>query len=210
MNIFTKHYIWKKAKREHIKLPNNYEEKLQKYYDVVRKQGCKLVFLPGFNMKSSSLNAYAGFTKIEPIIATPEWAYQLIINDDEELENKFLITLGHELTHKDGKDIFPLKYGFRSGKFIAWTNEVHADFEAVEKIGNCNREMLVNNFLIKIKYKKDDIEDYSHPSNKRRLEYAQKYDFNDKLIEKIAKDAECENQKVIDIVRKRFEYIILK
>ena len=207
MNIFTKHYIWKKAKREHIQLPKNYEDKLQKYYDIVHKQGYKLIFPLVSNMNRKLLDANASFLKI--IIATPEWAYQLITNSNKELENKFLITLGHELTHKDGKDISLFKYGIRSSKFVAWVNEVHADFGSVEKVENCNREMLINSFLTRGKYTEHG-DRRSHPSNKRRLEYVQKYNFNDELIEKIARDAGCQNQKIINAVKKHFEDIILK
>lgn len=213
MERTTEKYIKKKAKEEGIKLPDNYESCLQKYYDITEKYGYKLVFRAGRGLNINSLNANAGFGNMS-IIATPEFAYQLIAHYSDELNTKILITLGHEFTHKDGNDLFPFnsKYIFiKNGfKFVNWVNEVHADYGAVKKIFNCSRNKLIGNFEYKLKHKKEDFEDCSHPSNYRRLEYVINYDFDEKLIRKIAEDTGMINQKLLTFTINHFKKIILK
>lgn len=213
MERTTEKYIKKKAKEEGIKLPDNYESCLQKYYDITEKYGHKLVFRAGRGLNPNNLNASAGFGNMS-IIATPEFAYQLITHYSNKLNNKFLITLGHEFTHKDGKDIFsfnPIYIFINNGfKFVNWVNEVHADYGAAKKMIDYNRYKLIESFEYKLKHKKEDVEDCSHPSNHRRLEYAINYNFDENLIRKIAEDTGMTNQKLLTYTMNHFEKIILK
>ena len=68
--------------------------------------------------------------KNSTIVATPEWAFQLVV--DTEASAVFMITLGHELTHKE-KEISCFRHLFGL-RFCTWINEVHADFGATQKM----------------------------------------------------------------------------
>lgn len=141
-------------------------------------------------------------------MATPEWATQLVLYNSVETHNAFLITIGHELTHKDC-DIFFLKHGLRNIRFVAWVNEVHADFGATQKMANNNRQELVNSMKYKKSYKEEDKDKTNHPSWERRIYYAEHFDFGKELIQQIAKDAGCKNQKIINRVCQHFQEIKL-
>ena len=147
---FTKNYIFAKAKKENIIIPFNYEEILKSYFQITEKYGYKLKFKKGRGLTYNNLGANAGFFKNSSIVATPEWAFQLIINN-EEAGLTFLITIGHELTHKE-KEFNILKYGIKYIKMIAYTNEIHADFGAAQKMFNCNRKILIKAIDYKLNY----------------------------------------------------------
>lgn len=107
MNKKTEKYIYKKINKN--QLPNsdillknlsNSDILFKKYYDFVKQYNYKLIFYSKSSWNKETLNANALFGKL-PIIASPEWAYQLIVNYSDELDNAFMHTLGHELTHKE-------------------------------------------------------------------------------------------------------------
>lgn len=100
----------------------------------MNKWGYKLTFNKDAWFNPNALNADAGYRKHACIKATPKWATQLVLFHSEEVHNTFLITIGHELTHKDC-DIFFLRHEPQYIRFIAYVNELHADFGAAEKNG---------------------------------------------------------------------------
>ena len=207
INKKTKKYIFKKAQQSNIEIPKNYENILQFYCDLISKYGYSLIFglYPGLDI--DKIGANAGLFKYSSIVATPEWAFQLVCNN-ESAHIAFLMTLGHELTHKE-KDLFPPMYGCGT-KFVAWVNEVHADFGGTQKMLNDNRISALEAITYKMKQKSTDIENYSHPSWSRRQHYITNYNFNSELIKKIAQDAQYSNERVINKISSHFEEIVLK
>lgn len=137
-----------------------------------------------------------------------KWATQVILYDNESTLNALKATIGHELTHKGG-DFFSIPLGLKAYRFIAQTNEVHADFGAAQKMLNGGRTAL----LQAIKYKQDLVTgkdgDCTHPSWQRRYHYAANYNFNEELVCKIAEDVGCKNRKLIRQIISHYEEIDL-
>lgn len=143
------------------------------------------------------------------------WAVNILFNDSADTHNAFLITMGHELTHKE-KSICPLIYIYRTPwcRFVAWTNEVHCDFNGARIFADSSREKLLQSMKYKLAYNENngvkDTGDGAHPSWKQRIHYAEKYDFREDLIRKIAEDAGCHNEHLIRKVCTFFEDIKLE
>lgn len=210
INKRTKQYIFYKAEKENIVVPRNYNEILQFYYDIVAKHGHTLKFPYNSCLTRENLNANSGLFKHSSIIATPEWAFQLVCNN-ESAHIAFLMTLGHELTHKE-KDLFPPIYGCGT-KFVAWVNEVHADFGGVQKMLTGNRKIALETIEYKIQqkqYQKKQSQDAWHPSWTHRKYYIKNYNFNADLIRQIAEDVKYHNKYIVNHVSSHFEEIVLK
>lgn len=179
-----------------LKLPPNYKKILIEYAQL---SNTPIYFAIWWGYKKDMLNASAIIPYI--IVLNCAWTYNIAYNDNENTRYAFLITLGHELTHKDG-DFFELLYWGVNKDFIKWINEVHADFGAAQKMFDSNRSVLINSCQYKYNYKinhnKKDIDTSSHPSWTRRKYYAEHFDFNSKLTQQIAKDIGCTNQKLIN------------
>jgi len=92
-------------KKENIKIPEDYKEKLLVYRDYLNPYGCVLrfSFLPFLTTKR--LNANAFFHK--KVVASVRWAVDLSLFINTDIHNAFIITLGHELTHKEKRLPFP-------------------------------------------------------------------------------------------------------
>lgn len=216
INERTVKFIKRKAQQNKVSFPNNYKSRLQGYYDVAKSFGYKLSFDYSkknkfYNVYSDILTANAGWSlKNFPILVSPEWAYRLLCCHSDDVENAFLITLGHEMTHKANKDICTCSINIKNSKFKAYINEVHADFNSTHILCNNNRDKLVNALL----YKKSSATklngNYSHPSWDKRIEYATNYNFNEELIRKIASDVKVTDEKIISIACHHFDEIILK
>ena len=78
------------------------------------------------------------------IIFSPEWAVRVVLKRNES-QIPFLYTLGHEMAHTE-RDICPLKHP-KYCKFIAWTNEVHADLESGKIFLNRDKKKLLSAML---------------------------------------------------------------
>lgn len=195
-------------KQENLSLPNNV---------VLRFTTLK----DGF---SSLLSASAHLPNY--IIASPEWAARLFLFDSEATRNAFTITIGHEITHIEG-DFSNTKITRNDKEFVNWVNEVHADFGAAEKMVECDRQKLRDSMQYKMNAKKEPkckllnklikkvlnllhSDEYTHPAWKTRLEYATSYNFDEKLIKKIAAETGCMNQTLIDKVIDYYKPIILE
>lgn len=72
--------------------------------------------------KLHEISASAGLGLSKNIWVNNEWA-SLLMQDNKEIHNAFLLTLGHELAHKDGD--FKAKGNKIDRKFIHWITEVH-------------------------------------------------------------------------------------
>ena len=127
------------------------------------------------------------------ILINAEWASRLVLNQDNpHMHDAFALTIGHEITHQE-KDFYYLDLFSADGKFINWVDEVHADFGGGQK-GLDSK----------------DKDTRSHPSWNRRIDYILHYDFNEELIDKIAFDCGCNNNKVITAVKNFFDVIELR
>lgn len=192
----TKHYIFKRAAELNTVVPSNYLDILKEIIKSELSNGIYIKISWLYNC-NKFINANAFFGKI--ILLNPEWATCLILYKDNDLENAFNITIGHELTHKD-KHLCSFRLSKKKEQFMAWVNEVYADFGAAEKRAGASRQKLLDS----IKYKKErhPTEDSQlHPSWERRKHYVENFDFEPLLIEQIAKDVGYHNQKFIDKVK---------
>lgn len=113
------------------KINNDDFYKLNIYYNSLPAfKNIKIIFSAYF-FSPLTLGANSQFKN--KIYVSSEWAVLLLKNDNEEIKNAFLFTLGHELTHKDKS--FPTnKYRKKDLKFINWVNEVYCDFGAAKKL----------------------------------------------------------------------------
>lgn len=206
----TKKYIEKQARTKNIAIPSNYEDILNQFCEIAKGFGHKLEFRKGRGLSKNTLNANAGLFKNSSIVVTPEWAAQLVLCNKENISDIFKITIGHELTHKE-KQLCPIKYipKIKFIKFLSQVNEVHADFGAAKKMANGNRKQLLDSIEYKKSLKKIDKEYFGHPSWTRRKIYVENYNFNNELIQKIAKDIGYTKQNQIDKVCKYYKEIEL-
>ena len=179
------------------KINNDDFYKLNIYYNSLPAfKNIKIVFSAYF-FSPLTLGANSQFKN--KIYVSSEWAVLLLENDNEEIKNAFLFTLGHELTHKDKS--FPTnKYRKKDLKFINWVNEVYCDFGAAKKIGNNSKDNLKRAIKFKIKMKPHNEESKTHPSWNKRLEYAEIGVFGKILIKQIYTDSKCNNDDLLNEV----------
>lgn len=208
----VKLYINIKAKKEKCLLPQNYIEIFNNYKNINTPIPCKINFV-SYMMKNDSLKASANVPNC--IILNSRWAYQIVSNNNEQTKNAFRITIGHELTHKEG-ELIAFKYKKKSRKIINWINEVHCDFAGTEKMEKRSRISLVDSCDYKRRNKtaKADSDTDTHPSWTKRAEYARNYDFDERLIARIIDDtgiklSDQEKEKIISDVFSKFERIYL-
>lgn len=192
-----------------------YDAIFQESDELVKSHGYQLVIYTRLGQDKDSVNCNAGFFKFSPIFVTQHYAMQLILNPSTEMRNAFMVSIGHELTHKDG-NLCPLM-GLLTNQllkipanvqFLSHVNEVHADFGAVQKVANSKRSVQVNAMTFKMQHR-EERHDFEHPSWKQRLNYIENYNFNEILIRQIAKDTNCTNEKLIQRAVKHFPEIVL-
>lgn len=195
-------------------LKKNTKKTKEYIYNILNKYS-KLEQLNGnhlFYNKSifDSVNANSAFFNI--ILVNYGWALHLIRNQNEETDNDFRITIGHELGHKAGDFPISMKYLFSRNamKLIFWSNEVQHDFYAAKIMVNCSRDALISSMKYKIKLKKNNKSDLSHPSWVKRLYYAEHFDFNEDLIKQIAIDTKCDNFELVKEIVDFYGIIELK
>lgn len=199
MNFLDKIYmplhIKLRAQQLKKKIPKDINNIIYSYENNEFKKQSIIIFSLWKDGFSTILNAKA----IDPnyILVSPEWATRLILFDNADTHNAFLITLGHEMTHNEGD--FPETHThFNDKKFIKWVNEVHADFGAAHKMTSSSRQKLLDSIEYKLSLKKQDNDSTTHPSWERRKGYVENYDFDNKLIKKIALDTDCTNSTLIN------------
>lgn len=193
-------HVVQRSEEWDISLPLNTQDILTNIEDSFQKKGIHLRFANGRGLSSDKLGANAGLFRSSFIVLTPEWAAYLVLKNSDIVQNAFLSTVGHEMTHKEGKDINPFRH-LLNIRFVAWTNEVHADFGAKNKMLQNSHARLISALKFKLSQKVNDCEDCSHPSWKRRIHYAENFEtFDEKLIRQIAGDAKCKNKKLIQKV----------
>lgn len=206
LSYLVRRRIQNRAIDWNIPIPSNYIINLDQYKHLNILNGNYLVYSWAYDSGSKVINATAFLYKT--ILVNAEWAARLALIEDQDTKDAFMITIGHELTHK-AKDFFSLRY-ILSYKFISWVNEVHADFGATQKMFFSDRTKLIKSIQYKLSLKTKDDDGFLHPSWKKRLEYASDYDFNETLIRKIADDTGCHNELLIKKITSYYKPIILK
>ena len=99
----------------------------------------------------------------------------------------------------------------KSGGLPRICNEAHADFGAVPKMLNNNRELALKAIEYKgnLKEKEKNSRFSDHPTWEQRYNYIKNYNFNKELIHKIADDMNYHNKAIIEKVCDYYEDIIL-
>jgi len=181
-------------------------KELSAYYNSLPQVGNNKIVFSFLTIWPTILGANATIKGI--IIFSAEWAAQLILFNNEETSNAFIITLGHELAHQDGD--FPLSsYNHKEKHFIHWITEVHHDFSAAERMTQCSRKKLLASILYKINAKPNNEDEHTHPSWKTRKEYVLNYNFDIRLINQIAMDTGCTNTILVEKVCSHYKPIYL-
>lgn len=211
MKRAIRQYIYKWAADNGKVVPDNYIEILSNYTQLEFLGKVKVKFiLPFINKSSTILNAYAPLCNKE-ILVCVSWAIQILFYDSPETKNTFCITMGHELTHMDANSYMcPFRLKETDRRFIAWINEVYADFGGAMKGANGSREKLIEALKYKLKQRLDagetDIDQTDHPCMQRRINYAADFDFTVRLIHQIAADTDCKNEQLIHKVISQDKY----
>lgn len=194
---------WKKLKKFKI-TGKELSRRVHRFDDLKQLNGVKIRFCYMLSRKIPEASYFFG-----NIICSPGWAVRLVFNCNERTENAFLMTLGHEVSHRiEYKSKLPLRP--RDRKFVDWVNEVHCDFSGAKLMIHSNRRKFIDSVQYKSSIKRNNKDTNSHPSWKRRLEYATEYNFDKKLIERIARDTKCTNRRLIHNICGFFEPIILE
>lgn len=154
-------------------------------------------------------NASATIPRI--ILINTAWATRIVLsNDNPYMHTAFKMTVCHEMTHQEN-DFVLFEFFTKDSMFVNWINEVHADFGGVQKAfkGDVQKAIYAMKYKLSCKNKKDK-DTRSHPSWKKRIEYISYFDFDAKLVEQVAFDVRCTNQKLIESVKRHYEYICLR
>ena len=209
--IGTKLYLRFRARKLKIKWNSNYLSNLHQYNNMIKAYGCRLDFHWRRCSSFKELNCNAGFGKHTTVVASLGWAEKLVFSNSEEVRNAFLMSLGHELTHKENDANILSGLFVKNGiKFIAYANEVHADFGAVMKFGEGNKEKQLKAMKYKQSCKRNpNASDFFHPSWNERYAYINTGMFDENLIRRIAKNVDCTNEHLIEKVINHFEEIHL-
>lgn len=171
-----------------------YRNILLPYDKFMQKYDICLIFTSYLWSSVKSPNATAISNKF--VMVNPYWIKEIVSCSNNVLpQNAFYQTLGHEISHtlyRLPPEIYGIKYYRKiknyTGNFIAWINELYADFNSIKIIFDGNRSKGIECFCYKIEQFQIDktLDTKSHPSLKRRLYYIQNYDFTEALIRDIA------------------------
>lgn len=208
ISYFVKFHVKRIANHKSLPIPKNLENTIRDRIPWELLGSVKLWFLWSMDTGSHTLNASATIPGL--IILNSEWAAELALNDNPEVDQAIKMTIGHELTHMN-KDFCFVEFGTCDKKFVNWINEIHADFGAVQIAFQGNRK----DGILAIRYKKDrkgrkDKSTYSHPSWAQREEYLNDFNFDEVLIRRIASDLGCKNERLINHLIQYYKEIYLQ
>ena len=208
-SFIVKKVISYRAKKAKLKDPLSLDinSRLHYFDDLPQLKSSKIVFSWFYTANLETLSTCC-IRNFKFIVANTAWAERLVLYNDNNTENAFLITIGHELTHKE-KDFSSFFTLGKNRKFINWLNEVHADFGAAEKMVNCSKQKLLESIDYKLALKKRDYNHNTHPSWQQRRAYAESGTFGEILIDRIAEDVKCTNRNLIDKVKDYYKSIVL-
>ena len=194
--------------KKNIKIPESYIEILDRYIKLGNAARTKILFsrLSSNSPLLSASGVFKGY-----IVFNAAWAIRVVFYDNEETLNAFKATIGHELTHQE-KEMKVWSANYFTYLFKKRVNEVHADFGAVPKMLNNNRELALKAIEYKdnLKKKEKDSKFSDHPTWEQRYNYIKNYNFNKELIYKIADDMNYHNETIIEMVCEYYEDINLE
>ena len=145
------------------------------------------------------------------ILINAEWASRIILNQDNpHMHDAFALTVCHEMTHQEN-DFYYFDYFQLMENLLIGLTKSSADFCGVKRglEGDRSRASFAMKYKLSCK-KKKDRDTRSHPSWNKRINYIVNYDFNDDLIDKIAFECGCNNDKLITNVKNYFDVIELQ
>lgn len=204
--FFIKLYIYSKAKKSKLSNYDDVDSVLNKYENNLNIEQINFSFYFLYDTFTESESMC--ITKHNKILANPAWAAKMVLFYSTKVEKVFFITVGHEITHIEKEFSFKCLHA-EERKFVRWTNEIHADFGAAEKMANSNRHELLEVIDYKINQKLYNKDSNSHPSWKHRKGYVENYDFDINLINKIANDTDCINKELIEDICDHYQPIYL-
>lgn len=209
ISILTHIHIRRRSKDLGRKIPKNWKNILKKYKEAANKKYAKIYICFSWLKDTGMKVLDANGTIYHTVMFNSEWAARIVLYNNEETLNAFLVTFGHEVTHKE-HEILPLQLEKSERQFVSRVNEVRADFGGAFKMANKSRTALLRAIDYKRSLKKVDREDFAHPSWEKRRYYAANFDFDEKLIRQIARDIHCTNEKLIKKVIDRYDVMKLK
>lgn len=154
----------------------------------------KIVFLWIMDGGSHTLNAAAlpGM-----VVLNAEWAAELALKEDPDVDAALRMTVGHELTHMEKSFRF-LGLDTRERKLVHWVDEIHADFGGIQKAFGGRRADGIRAVRYKrLRKGRRDRACRSHPSWAFRENCIRDYDFGERLIRSVAEEAGCRNERLI-------------
>lgn len=126
-----------------------------------------------------------------------EWA-AILVSEPEKSRDAFKLTMGHEMAHLNNQFNSNSK-AHANDHFVKWVNEVHADFAGMNNFLDGDKLRCLEAMEFKLsRYRVTSKDSFAHPSWEKRKEYIANYDFDEKLIRRIAKDAMMTDESVIE------------
>lgn len=203
----TNYIIRKYSKANNLSVPVNYKHILRKYENAANGRGYLVRFAWFYGTFQSPLNASSAFYHC--ILLNIPWIVRVVFYDSKDTFQAFIGTIGHEMTHKERNDLFPLYLKRKDRLFIHHINECHADYGSAEKVFGNSRKLACQTIRYKKNLSKTPEIAGKHPSWNNRYTYIQKFDFNESLIRQIATDEGCTNEKVTNSKINHFDAIRL-
>lgn len=195
----------------------DYRNILLPYDKFMRKYNICLIFTSYLWSNIKSPNATAINNNF--VMVNPYWIKEIVsCSNNILLQDVFYQTLGHEISHtlyRLPPEIYEIRHSREiknhTGNFVAWINELYADFNSIKIIFDGNRSKGIECFCYKMEQFPIDktLGTKSHPSLKRRLYYIQNYDFTEALIRDIATYLQYPTNSEISQVVSYFPEIIL-
>lgn len=205
IRLYVINSVWKermRVQKDYVKL---LEDELTQFSDWTGKIKYAWFWSAGVHVPNASA------TIPGHILINAEWANRIVTeNNNPNMHDAFRMTVFHEVTHQEN-DFFLLEFLTVNSKFVNWVNEIYADFGGAKKAfdGDVDRTLKSLTYKLLCK-KKRDKDTRSHPSWRRRIQYIENYDFDDKLIAKVALDVGCKNSRLIGAIVNHFDTIKLR
>lgn len=192
-------YLWLCCK---IKLPVKTIKGILEPLRTVELSNGQIVKVEWFCENSKELNAKCKYSKIK---VNQRWVECLLFcKEDQETINAFRQTVGHELSHMNIEAKL-IAFG-KSKKLCNWIVEIKCDYMGVVKALKGSKKVGINVLkYIEKQHRTPDMDSYTHPSWKRRIDYIGIGKFDRKLIEQVALDVGCKNEKHISDLAEFYE-----
>ncbi len=208
----VRHCVTGKAKKIAQTLPDNYAGMLEHIAAENSTPKVRVGYSWIMNGNADFLNASTAIPG--HILVNTGWAKALVLEQDDDMVLAFRNMIGHELAHHeygDFVDALSALYPYSEGRFINWVAEVHADFYGIAKKLDGIADQGIRAMKVNLRHKVGDEDSRTHPSWARRIEFVEKYDFNEKLVRHIADLTGCTDEELIeDIVSYFFPITLIR